>query len=133
MYLVENLGSLVVWYLKRWPGFDSQPGSILSMVNYLQLMVYFKKFLNIGICHRFSCRISGQNIFSAMLLHQNIVCQNKFFNLSPNFLYYFLLIWPFQKQFHVRSYLQKCKLVIVNSQIKMFPIILLRQLNFGVL
>ena len=36
-----NLGGLVVWYPKRWPGFDSQPGSILSTVNYLQLMIYF--------------------------------------------------------------------------------------------
>ena len=39
--IYRNLGGLVVWYLKRWPGFDSQPGSILSTVNYLQLMIYF--------------------------------------------------------------------------------------------
>ena len=48
--IYRNLGGLVVWYLKRWPGFDSQPGSILSTVNYLQLMIYFKKFL---IKHRY--------------------------------------------------------------------------------
>ena len=53
-----------------------------------------------------------------MLLHQNIVCQNKFFNFCPNFLYYFLLIWLFQEQFHIRLYLQKCKLVVVNTEIK---------------
>ena len=92
----------------------------------------FLKIL-IDICHIFLCRILDQNIFSTMQLHQNLVRQNKFFNFSPNFLYYFLLIWPFQEQFHIRLYLQKCKLVIVNSHIKTFPIMLLRQLNFGVL
>ena len=39
--IYRNLGGLVVWYLKRWPGFDFQPGSILSTVNYLKLMIYF--------------------------------------------------------------------------------------------
>ena len=43
--IYRNLGGLVVWYLKTWPGFDSQPGSILSTVNYLQLMIYSKKLL----------------------------------------------------------------------------------------
>ena len=41
--ICRNRGGLVVWYLKRWPGFDSQPGLILSAVNYLQLMIHFKK------------------------------------------------------------------------------------------
>ena len=39
--IYRNPGGLVVWYLKRWPGFDSQPVSILSTVNYLQLMICF--------------------------------------------------------------------------------------------
>ena len=30
------LGCLVVWYLKRWSGFDSQPGLVLSTVNSFQ-------------------------------------------------------------------------------------------------
>ena len=29
--IYRNLGGLVVWYLKRWPGFDSQPGSLLPI------------------------------------------------------------------------------------------------------
>ena len=28
-----DIGGLVVWYLKRWPGFDSPPGLMLSVVN----------------------------------------------------------------------------------------------------
>ena len=56
--------------------------------------------------------------FSAMLLHQNIVRQNKFFNFPPQLFVFFLLIWPFQEQFHIRLYWQNCKLLIVNSQIK---------------
>ena len=128
----KNLGGLVVWYLKRWSEFDSQQVSILSTVNYLQLMIYFWKLLIKHIWHRFSSRISDPKFFSAML-HQNIVRQNKFFNFSPNFLHSFMLIWPFQKQFHFSLYLQGCKLGIVNSQIKIFQIMLLRQLNFGVL
>ena len=60
--IYKNLGGQVVWYLKTWPGFDSQPGSILSTVNYLQLVIYFlKKSLSIiDICHRLSCRISDK-------------------------------------------------------------------------
>ena len=30
--IYRNPGGLVVWYLKRWPGFDSQPVSMLSTV-----------------------------------------------------------------------------------------------------
>ena len=71
----------------------------------------------------FSCRILNQKIFSAML-HQNIICWNKFFNSSSNFSHSFMVIWSFQKQSHSRLYLQSCKLVIVNSQIKIFPIML---------
>ena len=56
--------------------------------------------------------------FSAMLLHQNIVRQNKLFNFPPQLFVFFLLIWPFQEQFHIRLYWQNCKLLIVNSQIK---------------
>ena len=62
--------------------------------------------------------------FSAMLLHQNIVRQNKFFNSPPpppQLFVFFLLIWLFQEQFHIRLYWQNCKLLIVNSQIKIFP------------
>ena len=73
-----------------------------------------------------------RNFFSAML-HQNIVHWNKFFNFSSNFLHSFMLIWPFQKQFLFSLYLQYCKLVTVDSQIKIFPLMLLRQLNFDIL
>ena len=40
------LGGLVVWYLKRWPGFDSQPGLVLSTVNSFQLMINFFCFIS---------------------------------------------------------------------------------------
>ena len=43
--IYRNIGGLVVWCLKRWPVFDSQPRSILSTVNYLQLIIFLKKFL----------------------------------------------------------------------------------------
>ena len=39
----------------------------------------------------------------------------------PQLSVFFLLIWPFQEQFHIRLYWQNCKLLIVNSQIKIFP------------
>ena len=38
------LGFLVVWYLKRWPGFDSQPGLVLSTVNSFQSKILFFSF-----------------------------------------------------------------------------------------
>ena len=41
-----------------------------------------------------------------------------------------MLIWPFQKQFLFSLYLQRCELAIFNSQIKIFPLMLLMQLNF---
>ena len=37
--IYADLGGLVVWYLKRWPGFNSQPGLILSAVNSFQLII----------------------------------------------------------------------------------------------
>ena len=39
--IYRNHGGLVVWYLKRWAEFYSQPESILSTVNCLQLMIQF--------------------------------------------------------------------------------------------
>ena len=132
--IYRNLGGLVVWYLKRWPGFDSQPGTMLPTVNYLQLMIYFKKFL---IKHWYLPYIFLQNIrseyFFSYAAASEYSLSKQILWLPPNFLYYFLLIWPFQEQFHIRLYLQKCKLVIVSSQIKIFPEMFLRQLNFGVL
>ena len=121
--IYRNLGGLVVWYLERWPGFDSQPGSILSTLNYLQ----------VNYLHRFSCRMLDQKTFSA-ILHQNIIRQNKFFNFSPNFLH-FLCWFGYSNNNSILGYiyLQGCKLVIANSQIKIFPIMLLWQLSFGVL
>ena len=71
-----------VWFPARINTFYSK----LPPVNYLLLKVLNQT----GICHRFSCRISDQKTFSAML-HQNIVRQNKFFNFSPNFLHF--LCW----------------------------------------
>ena len=93
----------------------------------------FLKILNqTDVFHRLSFRISDQKIFSAML-HQNIFRWNKLFNFLSNFLHSFMLIWTFQKQFQFSFYLQCCKLMTVNSQIKIFPLILSRQLNFGAL
>ena len=103
---------------------------------YRKLPPYKYLFLKI-LKHRYLAWIFLQNIrseyFFSYAAASEYSLSKQILQLSPNFLYYFLLIWPFQEQFHIRLYLQKCKLVIVNSQIKIFPIMLLRQLNFGVL
>ena len=83
----------------------------------------FLKILNqTGICQVFrcSCRISDQKIFSAML-HQNIVHQNKFFNFSANFLHFLCCFGHYNNNF-IFGETCSCKLLIVNSQIKIFPI-----------
>ena len=57
------------------------------------------------------------------MLHQNIVRQNKFFNFSPNFLH-FLCWFGHSNNNSILGYISGRKLVIVNSQIKIFPIML---------
>ena len=40
----DHLGGIVIWYLKRWPGFDSQPELVLFIVNSFQLIIKFFNF-----------------------------------------------------------------------------------------
>ena len=75
-----DIGGLVVWYLKRWPGFDFEPELVLSIVNSYQLIIYgvflfLLKYLYIR--YKFSYGMSVQEIFSAILY--------KFCNVSPIF------------------------------------------------
>ena len=93
----------------------------------------FLKILNqTSICQVFrcSCRISDQKIVSAML-HQNIAHQNKFFNFSANFLH-FLCCFGHYNYNLIFGETCSCKLLIVNSQIKIFPIMFSSTIN-GVL
>ena len=54
--ICRNLGGLVVWYPKRWPGFDSQPGSILPTVNQTWIFaIYFLVEYHIRKCFQLCC------------------------------------------------------------------------------
>ena len=44
MTVSRYLGGQVVWYLKRWPGFHSQPELVLLTVNAFQLIIPFFNF-----------------------------------------------------------------------------------------
>ena len=81
-HCIDQKFTLVVWYLKRWPGFDSQPESMLSSLNSLQLMIYFLKNFN--------------QIFATDF--------RKFVQLFHSF----MLVWPFQEQ-SILGYI--CKIV----------------------
>ena len=100
---------------------------------YRKLPPYKYLFLKI-LKHRYLAWIFLQNIRSEYFFsYAEYSLSKQILQLLPQLFVFFLLIWPFQEQFHIRLYLQNCKLLIVNSQTKIFPIMLLRQLNFGVL
>ena len=44
--MCPNLGGLMEWYLKRWSGFDSQPGSIYTVYSELQINNLIKHLFN---------------------------------------------------------------------------------------
>ena len=133
--IYRNHGGLVVWYLKRWPGFDSQPRSILSTYSKLSPVndLFLKILKHIYLPYIFLQNIRSEHFFS-YAASENIVHQNKFFNFSPNFLH-FSCWFGYSSNNSILGYiyLQSWKLVIVNLQIKISPIMLSRQLNFGVL
>ena len=85
--IYAELGGLVVWYLKRRPGFNSQPGLVLSAVNSF-LIKHVHIFALINVCieyqirkyHAQLCRISSATFLQCF---------------HP-----FMLIWPFQEKSH---------------------------------
>ena len=126
---------VLVWYLKKWPGFDSQPGSILSIYSKLSPVndLFLKILKHIYLPYIFLQNIRSEHFFS-YAASENIVHQNKFFNFSSNFLH-FSCWFGYSSNNSILGYiyLQSWKLLIVNLQIKISPIMLSRQLNFGVL
>ena len=80
---------VLVWYLKKWPGFDSQPGSILSIYSKLSPVndLFLKILKHIYLPYIFLQNIRSEHFFS-YAASENIVHQNKFFNFSPNFLHF---------------------------------------------
>ena len=76
-----------------WVRFSARINTVYSQLPPINDL-FLKSLNQTYISQRFSCRMSDQKIFSAML-HQNIVHQNKFFNFSPNSLHSFVMIWPF--------------------------------------
>ena len=70
-----------------WVQFPARINTVYSKLPPINDL-FSKIFNQTDICHRLSHRISGQKSFWAML-HQNIVCQNKFFNFSPQLFAFF--------------------------------------------
>ena len=82
--IYADLGGLVVWYVKRLPGFNSQPVLVLSTVNSFQLMILVFQFLTKHLhiySYKFSYRISDQEICSVMLYN--------FCSFSPIFSFFY--------------------------------------------
>ena len=79
--IYADLGGLVVWYLKKWPGFNSQSGLILPPVN------CFQSIINFSIFNKQSCIFALVNFLTEYQIRKYVqLCRiYKFCNFFPSF------------------------------------------------
>ena len=97
-----DLDGLLVWYLKRGHGFNSQPRLVLSTVNSFQLMI-FKIFNQSSIYIFAPINFLTEN---QIRKYVQLCCLG-----SGTFLqfFHFMLIWSFEENILFTLYLQSCK------------------------